>query len=119
MKFPKSVLKDIEEHLHAEKNRVEEQIRQLSAQDPFSDTSRLTDNAATDTEAKEEIDHERYQAMLKELEDKQKGIIQALVRIDKGTYGFCTKCAAMIDTDRLAVLPIATLCMSCENSKIS
>ncbi len=117
MKFPKNILKDIESHLKTEKQLVATQMQELSAQDPFSDTSRLVDNAASDTEAKEEFDHDRYQAMLKELELKKVGIDESLLRIGKGTYGFCTKCANMIDTDRLAVLPTATLCMKCEAQK--
>ena len=117
MKFPKAILKEIELNLIEEKQLVATQMQELSAQDPFSDTSRLVDNAASDTEAKEEFDHDRYQAMIKELDLKKAGIEESLLRIAKGTYGFCTKCAKMIDTDRLAVLPTATLCISCEVSK--
>jgi len=31
-----------------------------------------------------------------------------------GKYGICDKCGEMIDTDRLAVRPEATVCMTCE-----
>jgi RNA polymerase-binding transcription factor DksA len=34
-----------------------------------------------------------------------------------GTYGFCVECKQMIDTDRLAILPTATLCLMCEQKK--
>ena len=116
-KLPKNVLSEIEKHLLEEKLQVAGQITELSAQDPFSDTDRLNDNAATDTEAKEEIDHERYQAMLQELKDKAAAIESALLRINDGSYGFCVNCHNLIDTDRLAVVPSANLCMSCEARK--
>lgn len=119
MKFPKEVLKDIEKHLQKERKLVHVQIGELKIQDPFSDTGRLTDNAASDTEAKEESDHERYQAMLEELKLKDEAVAAALIRIDNGTYGFCKNCGKMIDTERLAVLPTATWCMKCEAAKKS
>ena len=114
IKFPKQILVDIETQLKAEKARVSAQITDLTAQDPFSDTDRLVDNAATDTEANEEINHERYQAMLTELKEAHEQITAALLRIDKGTYGQCVNCGKLIDTDRLGAIPTATLCMDCE-----
>ena len=114
LKIPRSVLNDIEEHLLEEKKRVADQILDLSAQDPFANTDRLTDNAASDTEANEEINHERFQALLEELRAKLTAIEAALTRINNGTYGYCTSCKKMIDTDRLAAIPTATLCMDCE-----
>lgn len=117
MKFPKELLTGIAKHLEEEKKRIAVQINELASQDPFSDTDRLTDNAASDTEAKEEINHERYQAMLTELKEKLSAIEAALKRIDAGEYGFCRNCGAMIDTERLAAIPTATLCMECEAKK--
>ncbi len=117
IKFPKAILKNIEDALQVEKKQVLIQISDLSAQDPFSDIDRLNDNAASDTEAKEETDHERYQALLTELKSKQDAIDAALKRIDKGNYGSCDNCGYLIDTDRLAALPTATLCVNCENNK--
>lgn len=37
----------------------------------------------------------------------------ALARIAEGRYGFCVNCAQRIAADRLDVLPMAPLCMSC------
>lgn len=114
LKFPKEILSEIEKHLVDEKKRVKAQMMDLASQDPFSDTDRLVDNAASDTEAKEEINHERYQAMLNELKTKQADIDAALTRIKKGNYGYCIKCRKMIDTDRLAAIPTAILCINCK-----
>lgn len=117
MKFPKDLLTGIETHLIDEKEKVSAQIAELAKQDPYNDTDRLIDNAASDTEAKEEIDHERYQALLSELKQKLTSIEKALTKITKGTYGFCENCRNLIDTERLAAIPIATLCMDCQAKK--
>ncbi|KKS41403.1 MAG: Zinc finger, DksA/TraR C4-type [Candidatus Gottesmanbacteria bacterium GW2011_GWB1_43_11] len=117
LKFPKAILVEIETHLLAEKKRVQEQITELAAQDPFADVDRLSDNAASDTEAKEEFNHDRVEAMLEELKLKLTQIEAALTRIKNGKYGYCTNCKQMIDTDRLAAIPTATLCVTCGAEK--
>ena len=117
LKYPKHVLIDIEAHLNAQKTRIQKQLEELAVQDPFADTDRLTDNAASDTEAKEEFNHDRYQAMMDELKKEQEAISSALARIKAGTYGICTQCKELIDTDRLAAIPTATLCMNCGGMK--
>jgi len=42
---------------------------------------------------------------------------RALTRIKIGKYGICEKCGNLIDTDRLMVMPEATLCVNCERKK--
>ena len=111
--YPKHVLTGIERHLTEQKVRVKKQLTELAAQDPFSDTDRLSETAASDSEAKEEFNHDRYQAMIGELKQEQAEIDGALTRIKKGTYGVCTRCGKLIDTDRLAAIPTATMCMAC------
>lgn len=115
--FPNDVLAELQKHLEEEKKRVLARIAQLTAQDPFSDPDRINDNAASDTEANEESSHDRFAAMIAELKAQLADIEHALARIAAGTYGFCVECKQMIDTDRLAILPTATLCLKCEAKK--
>lgn len=117
IKFPAEILTGIKAHLDEENKRIKLQIANLAKQDPFADTDRLMDNAASDTEAKEESNHDRVEAMIGELKSDTAEIEAALERIKKGTYGFCKNCGEMIDTDRLAAIPTATLCMDCEGKK--
>lgn len=117
IKFPLSILKKIGNHLVKEKNRIGNRISSLKAQDPFSDPDRLMDNAASDTEAKEESSHERMEALEKELRLHLKEIEGALFRIKKGTYGKCLSCGKMIDTERLAIKPTALYCVVCERKR--
>ncbi len=115
--FPSDVLEQLRLHLEEEKKRLNAQMRDLSAQDPFSDPNRSADKAASDMEASDESSHDRFAAMVDEVKDKLNGVDGALTRIADGTYGYCTNCGNMIDTDRLAILPTATLCLSCEQLK--
>lgn len=116
-KFPDEALSQIKAHLDIEKKRLIGRIAELSGQDPFSDPNRTNDNAASDTEASEESDHDRVSALVSELKVELEQVDGALARIEQGTYGYCTVCGTLIDTDRLAILPTATLCLTHEKAQ--
>ncbi len=115
--FPEETLKDLKAHLLEEKSRLTTRISELTVQDPFADPDRTNDNAASDMEASEESNHDRVAALITELKTQRANVDSALARIAAGTYGFCIVCGNMIDTDRLAILPTATMCLSCETKK--
>lgn len=115
--FPNDVLDQIRKSLEEEKSRVAIQMADLSAQDPYADPDRVNDNAASDTDANEESNHDRYVALVDELKTRLFHIDDALMRVGNGTYGYCVHCGTMIDTDRLAVVPTAMLCLECEKKK--
>ena len=109
--FPSEVLEQLRLHLEAEKKRLTAQMNDLTAQDPFSDPDRGSDKAASDMEASNESGHDRFTAMVDELKVKRTEVDGALVRVADGTYGYCSVCGDMIDTDRLSILPTATVCL--------
>lgn len=115
--FPSDVLDQVRKALEEEKSKVVSRVAELAAQDPFLDPDRANDNAASDTEANEESNHDRYQAMVDEMKARIVALDEALRRVGSGTYGYCVSCLAMIDTDRLAIVPTATLCLDCERKK--
>ncbi|MBM3284025.1 hypothetical protein FJY90_07350 [Candidatus Gottesmanbacteria bacterium] len=117
IRFPFNLLKSIGDQLVKERDKIGRRISSLKSQDPFSDPDRLIDNAASDTEAKEESSHERMEALEKELKLHMKEIEEALSRIKKGTYGKCLSCGKMIDTERLAIKPTALHCVVCERKR--
>jgi RNA polymerase-binding transcription factor DksA len=117
MHFPSDLLENLRLELEDEKTRVSSRIAELIKQDPFSDSSRTDDNAATDAEANEESSHDRFTALVEQLAVQLADINGALGRIGKGSFGICTNCGQMIDTDRLSILPTATLCLRCEKLK--
>lgn len=115
--FPSHVLDHIRKALEEEKGRVAGRITELCAQDPYSDPDRVNDNAASDAEASEESNHDRYAAMVDEMKARVYALDEALLRVGSGTYGYCVNCSAMIDTDRLSILPTATLCLDCQRKR--
>ena len=50
-------------------------------------------------------------------EEEVREIDAALVRIKKGIFGRCEKCAKMISQQRLKALPYARLCISCKSEE--
>ena len=56
---------------------------------------------------------ERNLARRERAKVKLKRLEAALQRIEEGTYGICEACGQAIEPERLAALPIATLCIAC------
>jgi len=108
--FPASVLKPVSNFLSAKLHTLEKRKKEISKEDPFSDRSRVDDNAAPDTEADEQFGHARTSAIGKELSRSIIFIRKALTRIKLGKYGICEECGQMIDTERLIAFPEATFC---------
>lgn len=110
LKFPKSLLVPVSDFLKRKLENLRINRKKISTEDPFNNTTRDLDNAATDTEAEEQFGHARVVAIKAQLNRKAKQIKKALDRVKKGKYGICDDCGNMIDTDRLAIFPEATLC---------
>ncbi|MFH1840564.1 MAG: TraR/DksA C4-type zinc finger protein [Candidatus Shapirobacteria bacterium] len=115
--FPLNLVKPIRDFLSGEAKRLEKQKVKIIAEDPFEDVSRVDDNASVDLEADEQFNHARTTALQAQIDRKLIQIRQALSRIKIGKYGLCESCGRMIDTDRLMVIPEATLCVACEQRK--
>ena len=110
IRFPANVLAPVGVFLQSRLQGLLKRKKEILKEDPFRDTSRTLDNAATDIEADEQFGHARVSAIRKEL---TRGIIQvrkALTRVKLGKYGICEECGQMIDTDRLIIYPEVTLC---------
>jgi DnaK suppressor protein len=117
MKIPNIIVENIKKNLEIELKKTKSTLISLKSQDPFSDPDRLIDNAASDTEAKEESNHDRVEALEKELNTYLVEIQQAMDRVEEGVYGQCQSCNKFIDTDRLAIKPTARFCLPCEKRK--
>ena len=115
--FPANVLGPVASFLSAQVQKLEGNKKKLTEEDPFSDESRVTNNAAPDTEAEEQYGHARTSALREQVDRKIIQMKKALARVRMGKYGICESCGKMIDTDRLMVYPEATLCVSCEAKK--
>lgn len=117
MNSTRDLIKRIQQLLEGDKKRTQHHLKTIARDDPFADPERLNDNAASDTEAKEEEGHDRVDAIKRELRRKLSQIERALSRLKIGRYGVCERCGKKIDEGRLKVMPTATLCISCEQKK--
>lgn len=111
------ILEEIKKKLDSALGESLKRLDELEKQDPYSDPSRLNDNAASDTEASEEADHDRVAALKNETKSKIERIKNSLAKIESGDYGKCEKCGAEIDASRLEIFPEATLCFECERKR--
>jgi len=116
--FPARVLEPIKQYLVGKQKKLEKRKEKLSKEDPFQDPDRLSDNAASDTDAAEQFGHARVSAMKEEIDKTLINIRKALTRIKIGSYGLCEQCGKMIDTDRLAIKPTASYCVKCKRQKV-
>lgn len=115
--FPSKLVEPIRHFLSREERRLEKRKKEITKADPFEDVRRLSDNAAPDADAAEQVGHERAKAMREQIERKLIQVRKAMARIKIGKYGICEKCGAMVDTDRLMIMPEATVCIKCKKKK--
>lgn len=99
----------------SEKIKSQKQIEVMKKEDPFLDPERVSDNAAVDTEVREQESHQVIEAKINDLEKKIADIDRAIVKISKKRYGYCEKCNETILLARLNLLPEARYCVSCES----
>lgn len=63
------------------------------------------------------MDELQSQAMTRNLREREEmklgGLLQALRRIEEGTYGLCTECGGAIPVARLEVFPEVATCIGC------
>jgi len=110
VRFPATLLSPVAQFLEARLHVLKKRKKEIGKEDPFADTARTVDNAASDIEADEQFGHARTTAINKEIGKRIIQIRKALTRVKLGKYGICEECGQMIDTDRLIIYPEATLC---------
>jgi len=99
--------------LQTELKRILLQVETLKKDDPFADPDHVSDNAAVDTDVREQVGHETIEAQVKDLQRRIKDIKLVLTRINK-SYGRCERCGQQIAKARLKLIPEARFCVICE-----
>ena len=90
--------------------------KNIKKSDPFSDDSRTRDNSSEE-DLEEQVGHFDSEVKAGFVKRQIVEFRKALTRIKIGKYGICVKCKKSIDTDRLAIMPETTLCLSCEKNE--
>lgn len=119
--FSKSELERFKTIILEKRKEILEELETLKSSMMDSTTGEYTSEASayslhmeqgTDTMEREKtfLFASREGKFLNYLED-------ALKRIEKGDYGFCTDCGTLIDKERLEAVPHAQLCINCKLKK--
>lgn len=111
-----SQLAAIRQQLAEQKKLAIKQMGDLKKSDPFSDPDYSSDNAAVDTDVREQEGHDVIMAEISSLQQRVQDIDAAIVRIEKGQYGYCSKCGKNIPDARLQLIPEAQYCVDCEST---
>lgn len=104
----------LKKKLESESESLRRQVGDLRRGDPFSDPDHASDNAAVDTDVREQVGHETIEAEVKDLTRKLNDMQLALKKIIRGKYGTCERCGEPIPLARLKILPEARYCVTCE-----
>ncbi len=100
--------------LTEERKKILLQISELKKDDPFADPDHASDNAAVDTDVREQVGHETIEAEIKDMNKRLISIDMVLKKISKKSYGVCDKCNELIPQARLELVPEALFCIECD-----
>jgi DnaK suppressor protein len=104
-------LTDLRAYLEKERKRLTKEIArpdQTAGEERAGYDSHMAEGASTVFEQARNVGmHRTHELMLNEVEE-------ALQRIATGSYGACRRCGQPIDTARLRVMPMAELCLACQ-----
>ncbi|MCU0876735.1 MAG: TraR/DksA C4-type zinc finger protein [Pirellulaceae bacterium] len=87
-----------------------------------SSIERMSEVVLTDDVPPEEHDRKVSEAATKELvlersEEKiRRQVVDALQRLDQGTFGKCVQCGGAISGERLEAVPYTPYCIACEQA---
>jgi RNA polymerase-binding protein DksA len=102
---------DLRAYLEAEKDRLQREIAHSTLttdEERAGYSNHMAEEATVVFEQARNVGLKRGQELLlAQVED-------ALKRIDDGSYGICRHCGQAIDLARLRALPMAPLCLSCQ-----
>ena len=120
---PKAQSADLEkfrEQLLAEQLRLEEELEEIERRAARADESdRASELSAYEDHpadlASETFEREKDLAIGESVQHMLHKVINALEKIDRGTYGRCDACNKPIKKARLRALPFATLCLDCQD----
>jgi DnaK suppressor protein len=104
-------LAELREELEAELRRLE---RSMRVTDEGLKPVELDPGSVGRLSRMDELQNQAMTRNLREREElKLGGLLQALRRIEEGSYGRCTECGAPIPLARLEVFPETATCVEC------
>jgi DnaK suppressor protein len=118
MAIEPQILAELKEALLKQKTELEENLSRIAKPvDDKGDYKTSFEDIGTDQEDNA-TEVEQYADNLPveiTLEKKLQSVIEALEKMEKGTYGICAECSEAIEIDRLRANPSARRCIKCKN----
>jgi DnaK suppressor protein len=107
------------ERLESERRIVMDQLQQIRGASELTaiETAGVEDAVDGGDRAQANLRQHIEVATYQRLVERLRRLNEALERIDDGTYGQCARCARSIASKRLAALPEAALCVSCQEAQ--
>jgi DnaK suppressor protein len=116
MTIEPQVLAELKESLIKEKSELEENLSRIAKPvDDKGDYKTSFEEIGSDREDNT-TEVEQYADTLPveiTLENKLQAVLDALAKMEKGTYGICAECGEAIEIDRLRANPSAKTCIKC------
>jgi len=113
VRFPGKLLVPIRRFLESEIVRLKRREKGMKQSDPFMDSGRASENSVEE-DVDEQVGHFETVVKVNFIKKQIVQVRKALTFLKIGKYGTCEKCGKMIDTDRLAIKPEATVCVECK-----
>jgi len=111
-KYPAHLLEPVKNFLNSQLEYFDSRKKAIEKEDPY-----LVLGQHSSTKDQEQFQHDKSVAITEQLARKISQTELALSRIISGDYGFCLDCSKMINTDRLAIYPEATSCITCQKTQ--
>lgn len=112
------IQEELKQKLLSEKKRIEENLSKTETGKAGADREYETAFPEIERDQEENADEmEMYESNLAVDESMKAGlekISEALLRIEKGTYGICANCQKEIPVERLRAYPQAAICLDCK-----
>jgi RNA polymerase-binding transcription factor DksA len=102
--------------IRKQKKILQKELKRLEEQ--YKLTRKFPEYGTSEDENVQEL--EKFQENLslqKNLRNLIRDTKKALVKIEKGSYGFCEECKGPIERGRLQAYPAADLCVACASKK--
>lgn len=115
-KLSKSFLTKQKIFIEEEQKKVILLIEKLKTEDPFADPDHASDNAAVDTDVREQVGHDTIEAEIKDAAKRMEDLKTAYELMKKGRYGVCERCNSDIPQARLELVPEARYCIDCKKA---
>jgi DnaK suppressor protein len=118
MAIDKKVLEELRNQLLKEKEELEKNLsriaRPVNAKEGDYETNFDEIGSDRDDNATEVDQYSDNLPVENTLEKKLQEVLEALERMEKGTYGICENCHKEISIERLKVNPSAKTCIECK-----